>query len=36
MKVLIILNTFKNALSAEAAGLVLRGVISVHDPNAQV
>jgi glycerate kinase len=36
MKVLIRLNPFKNALSVEAAGLVWRGGISVHDPNAQV
>jgi len=36
MRVLIILNPFKNALIAEAAGLVLREGISVHDPNPQV
>ena len=36
MKVLIILDPFKNVLSAEAAGFVWREGISVHDPNPQV
>ena len=36
MKVLILPNPFKNALSAEAAGLAMKEGILAYDPHAQV
>ncbi|OUT94093.1 MAG: hypothetical protein CBB92_13905 [Flammeovirgaceae bacterium TMED32] len=36
MKVLIVPNPFKNALSAEAAGQVMKEGILAYDPNAEV